>query len=183
MKLSVPTILAVVLSTNTCHAFTTSLNARNSAVALTTANTDHTENENTGVVSRRTAAAAIFFSASASLIAAPMVSVADTSLDFALPSYDTKMSGFGEGNESYIKKGKIGNAGEAGDALMIDPGSDEKEKQAAAMRKAEEARKVALDKKNAERKALEEETKRRAVEKKARDKERMKKMWSSDFSE
>mmetsp|Transcript_23424 Transcript_23424/g.47881 ORF Transcript_23424/g.47881 Transcript_23424/m.47881 type:complete len:112 (+) Transcript_23424:142-477(+) len=104
MKLSAPTILAVALSNNYCHAFTTSLNTRNSVVSLTAANTDHTENENTGVVSRRTAAAAMFISASASLVAAPMVSVADTSLDFALPSYDTKMSGFGEGNESYIKK-------------------------------------------------------------------------------
>ncbi|VEU34797.1 unnamed protein product [Pseudo-nitzschia multistriata] len=184
MKLSIPTIFVVALFTKDCDCFSTSGKARNTAVFLPAANSEHAENdENGGVVSRRSAVAAVFYSASASLVAAPMVSFAETSLDFSLPTYDTKMSGFGEGSESYVKKGKIATLGESGDAMMTDPGSDEKEKQAAAMRKAEEARKAALAKKLAERKALEEEAKRRAIEKKARDKERMKKMWSSDFSE
>mmetsp|Transcript_18774 Transcript_18774/g.52460 ORF Transcript_18774/g.52460 Transcript_18774/m.52460 type:complete len:183 (-) Transcript_18774:154-702(-) len=182
MKSSVGIILAVVLSASGCDAFSTPSHSRNAVLALAAANTENSESDQTGVLSRRTAAAAIFTGA-VSLIAAPKGSVADTSLDFSLPSYDTKMSGFGEGNEAYIKKGKIANSGEAGDALMADPGSDEKEKQAAAMRKAEEARKAALAKKNAERKAMEEDAKRRAQEKKARDKERLKNMWSSDFSE
>ena len=70
----------------------------------------------------------------ASVIAvSPMVAQADTSLDFALPSYDTKMSGFGDGNEAYVKKGAIAKEGILEDKMMTDPGSDEKEKQRAAM--------------------------------------------------
>eukprot|EP00536_Pseudo-nitzschia_multiseries_P008378 jgi/Psemu1/287755/fgenesh1_pg.211_\ len=183
MKLFRVTILAVALSTSNCDAFSTCSNSRQAAVELRATNTDRVESEHAGVLSRRNAAAAMFFTGAATLIAAPKASVADTSLDFSLPSYDTKMSGFGDGSEAFVKKGKIANAGEVADALMTDPGADEKEKQAAAMRKAEEARKAAVAKKLADRKAAEEEAKRRAQEKKARDKERLKNMWSSDFSE
>jgi len=99
-----------------------------------------------------------------------------TSLDFSLPSYDTKMTGFGEGTEAFVKRGKIKTST---DALMADPGSDEKEKEASSMRKAEEARKVALEQKKADQKERLEEDKRRAKEKKARDAERLKNIWSS----
>jgi len=136
------------------------------------------ENDDAGVMSRRTAAAVMFLSTSASLIA-PMAARADTSLDFSLPSYDTKMSGFGEGSEVYVKKGNISKFGETSDALMTDPGADEREKELAFMRKAEVARKDALAKKKAEQKEREEETKRRAKEKKERDAERLKNIWSS----
>jgi len=99
-----------------------------------------------------------------------------TALDFSLPSYDTKMTGFGEGTEAFVKRGKIKTST---DALMADPGSDEKEKEASSMRKAEEARKVALEQKKADQKERLEEDKRRAKEKKARDAERLKNIWSS----
>jgi len=179
MKLAVVTTLALALSANNnCNAFSTSRNARNAGVALKAVNNDNAENDyDAGVMSRRTAAASIF---SLIAVAAPMAAQADTSLDFALPSYDTKMSGFGEGNEVFVKKGNvILKEGATSNALMIDPGSDEKEKQLSSMRKAEEARKEALTKKKAEQKEREDETKRRAKEKKARDAERLKNIWSS----
>lgn len=178
MKLPLLTTLAVALSRSECNAFSASRNARNSAVVLKAANNvDNTDEA--GIMSRRTAAATMFFSASASLIAAPMAAQADTSLDFSLPSYDTKMGGFGEGNEAYVKKGAIAKDGVTSDKLMTDPGADEKEKQLASMRKAEEARKEALAKKKAEQKERDDEAKRRAKEKKARDAERLKNIWSS----
>jgi hypothetical protein len=96
-------------------------------------------------------------------LASPLPSVADgTSLDFALPSYDTKMRGFGEGTE----------------ARLTSAGASEKEKQTVAMRKAEEARQEQLQKKKAEVKERQEEDKRRALEKKARDADRLKNIWN-----
>jgi hypothetical protein len=84
-----------------------------------------------------------------------------TTLDFSLPSsYDTKM-GASKGN-----------------AMRIDPGANEKEKQLESMQKAEESRKAALDKKKAEQKARQDEDKRRAIEKKKRDAERVKNIWN-----
>ena len=171
MKLSVLTTLAAasLSAHNNCNAFSMGSTSRPSVVALKASNGD----SESGPVSRRAAAAAM-----ASLIAAsPMVAqAAETSLDFSLPSYDTKMSGFGDGNEAYVKKGSIGGAG---DQLMTDPGADEKEKQRAAMAKAEEARLEAKARKKAEQKAREEEDKRRAIEKKKRDKERLANIWNS----
>ena len=177
MKLAVATTLALALSANNCNAFSTSRNARNAVVALKAVNNDNAENDDdAGVMSRRTAAASIF---SLIAVAAPMAAQADTQLDFSLPSYDTKMSGFGEGNEAFVKKGNILKEGVTSNALMVDPGADEKEKQLSSMRKAEEARKEALTKKKAEQKEREDETKRRAKEKKERDAERLKNIWSS----
>lgn len=106
-----------------------------------------------------------------------VILAAETSLDFSLPSYDTKMSGFGDGSEAFVKQGQIKS--DTADTLMTDPGSDEKEKQFASMRKAEEARKKILLKKKAEQKAHQEEDKRRAAEKKKRDAERLKNIWNS----
>mmetsp|Transcript_6205 Transcript_6205/g.12824 ORF Transcript_6205/g.12824 Transcript_6205/m.12824 type:complete len:174 (-) Transcript_6205:202-723(-) len=173
MKLSVltTTLATVALSTPNCSAFSTSSTSRPS-VALKAANAD----SESGLLSRRAAAAAMLTSV---IAVSPMVAQADTSLDFALPSYDTKMSGFGDGNEAYVKKGAIAKEGVLEDRMMTDPGADEKEKQRAAMQKAEEARKEALAKKKAEQKAREEEDKRRAIEKKKRDKERLANIWSS----
>ena len=99
------------------------------------------------------------------------------SLDFALPTYDTKMGGFGEGTEAYTKKG--GDMKTSTSLNMADPGADEKEKQLASMRKAEEARKSALAQKKAVQKEREDEDKRRAKEKKERDAERLKNIWNS----
>jgi len=185
MKLSVLTTLAVAtLSTDNCNAFSTNYNptTRNSVVALNAnANSDNNDNDNgnteSGFMTRRAAAAAMFLSASAGL--AQAATAADTSLDFALPSYDPKMKGFGEGSEAYFKKGTIVKNGDVESQQMIDPGADEKEKQLAAMRKAEEQRKVALAKKKADQKERDEESARRAKEKKARDKERLKDIWNS----
>mmetsp|Transcript_17222 Transcript_17222/g.39804 ORF Transcript_17222/g.39804 Transcript_17222/m.39804 type:complete len:172 (-) Transcript_17222:197-712(-) len=171
MKISVPQTLAVVaLSSHTCDAFST-LRQPARSTALKAANFDDTE----GVMTRRTAAAVV-----ASLVAAPMAAqAAETALDFSLPSYDSKMGGFGEGAEAYLKKGEIPKGGGTASELMTDPGSDEREKQAASMRKAEEARKIALAKKKAEQKERDEEAKRRAIEKKKRDKERLANIWNS----
>jgi paraquat-inducible protein B len=134
-------------------------------VALKAANANANDEE-AGLMTRRAAAAAMLLSASASL--APLAARADdTSLDFSLPTYDAKMSGFGEGKEAYLKTETVVQNG------------NEKEKQREAMAKAEEARKEALARKKAEQKEREEETKRRALEKKARDAERLKNIWNS----
>ena len=178
MKLSGPvSLVALALSTHKCNAFSTSRSARSSTVALNAANSE--DDGETGLMTRRTAAA-LLLSTSASLVSGPVVA-ADTQLDFSLPSYDPKMAGFGEGSEAYVKKGTL-KSGSLQDKLMTDPGADEKEKQRAAMAKAEEARKEAKERKKAEIKEREEEAKRRAKEKKARDKERLKNMFA-DFDE
>ena len=86
--------------------------------------------------------------------------IAEESLDFSLPSYESSLKntgGFGEGAEAI---------------LNVD--TSEKSKQNEAMKKAEEARQAAKEAKMAERKAMEEETKRRAAEKKKRDADRLK---------
>jgi hypothetical protein len=92
----------------------------------------------------------------------------DTSLDFSLPKYDTKMGGFGDGKEAILN----------GSDDMTDPGANEKAKQLEAMRKAEEARLQAKAAKKAQQKALEEESKRRAELKRAENAERLKTIWN-----
>eukprot|EP00531_Pseudo-nitzschia_arenysensis_P016078 CAMPEP_0116149326 /NCGR_PEP_ID=MMETSP0329-20121206/18873_1 /TAXON_ID=697910 /ORGANISM="Pseudo-nitzschia arenysensis, Strain B593" /LENGTH=173 /DNA_ID=CAMNT_0003645603 /DNA_START=82 /DNA_END=603 /DNA_ORIENTATION=- len=173
MKLSIIATTLAATALSNCSAFTTTSASRPS-VALKAANG---ESESVGL-SRRAAAAAML---TGIVAASPMVAQAasDTSLDFSLPSYDTKMSGFGDGKEAYVKKGDIASDGILSDKLMTDPGADEKEKQRASMQKAEEARKEALAKKKAEQKERDEEAKRRAIEKKKRDKERLANIWNS----
>ena len=100
----------------------------------------------------------------------PVVALAETSLDFSLPTYDTNMQGFGDGKEAILNT--------RGRADRTDPGANEQEKQVDAMRKAEAARVEAKLKKKAELKALEEEANRRAAERKARDAERLKNIWN-----
>ena len=175
MKLSVLTTLAAAsLSASNCDAFGVASTSRPASVAMKAANSE-TEADS-GLVSRRAAATAML----GFIVASPMVAqAADTSLDFSLPSYDTKMSGFGDGSEAYVKKGTIGSDGSLQDKLMTDPGADEREKQRASMAKAEEARLEAKAKKKAEQKMREEEDKRRAIEKKKRDKERLANIWNS----
>lgn len=122
---------------------------------------------NQSMLAVRTAGALLL---GAACMMGPMVAVADTALDFSLPSYDTKMQGFGDGKEAILNtQGRLDRT---------DPGANEREKQLDAMRKAEEARLEAKAKKKAELKALEEEANRRAVERKARDAERLKNIWS-----
>ena len=111
------------------------------------------------------------FAVSISMGAAPLVAGADpTSLDFSLPQYDAKMQGFGDGKEAILNY--------RGRDDRTDPGANEKEKQADSMRKAEEARLAAKAQKRAAQKAAEEESKRRALEKKARDAERLQNIWN-----
>ena len=106
----------------------------------------------------------------AACVLGPMTAMAETALDFSLPSYDTNMQGFGDGKEAILNtKGRVDRT---------DPGANEREKQAEAMRKAEEDRLAAKAKKKAELKALEEEANRRAAERKARDAERLKNIWN-----
>lgn len=119
------------------------------------------------VISAKTAAA---FLVGAACMMGPMVATAETALDFSLPSYDTNMQGFGDGKEAILNtKGRLDRT---------DPGANEREKQADAMRRAEADRLEAKSKKKAELKALEEEANRRAAERKARDAERLKSIWS-----
>ena len=94
--------------------------------------------------------------------------VSDTSLDFSLPKYDAKMSGFGDGKEAVLN----------GSDDMTDPGANEKAKQMEAMKKAEEARLEAKAAKKAQMRALEEEAKRRSELKKAENAERLKNIWN-----
>lgn len=128
----------------------------------------HARSDEGAILSKAAMAAAVL---GCSLMMGPMIAGADsTSLDFSLPSYDSKMSGFGDGTEAYLTK--------QGRADRTDPGANEKEKQAVSMQKAEEARLEAKEKKKAEMKALEDEAKRRAAERKARDAERLKNIWN-----
>jgi hypothetical protein len=103
----------------------------------------------------------------ASANAAQAAESTTTTLDFSLPSYDPSMKGFGEGSEAYSSKLDGKEAGK-----MVDPGSNEKDKQLRSMQLAEEARQQALAKKKAIAKARDEEEKRRAEEKKAKNAER-----------
>lgn len=179
-----------------CNAFSSTTisnhhykNGRNYAAnGLKATSNKHTNNDigvainNDGSGITQAMSRSVFLSAGLMALAAAPAAVlaateqASTSLDFALPSYDTKMLGFGEGSEAYVIKGSIKTST---DALMADPGKDEKEKQLASMRKAEEARKEALTKKKAEQKERDEEGARRAKEKKERDAERLKNIWNS----
>ena len=97
-------------------------------------------------------------------------STTSTSLDFSLPKYDTQMGSFGSGAEAILNT--------KGSADRTDPGANEKEKQLESMRKAEEARLAAKQKKAEKFKALAEESNRRAAEKKARDAERIKTLFN-----
>jgi hypothetical protein len=90
-----------------------------------------------------------------------------TSLDFSLPSYDAKMSGFGDGAEARLDARRE----------LTDPGTGEKDKEIAAMRKAEEARKVRMQKEKEAKKERADEDKRRSVERKKQDAERLKNIW------
>lgn len=83
-------------------------------------------------------------------------------LDFSLPSYNpnSKSSGFGEV-----------------EAVLNDRNDSEKRLEKEALDKAEAARLVRLEAKKAERKALEEEDKRRAALKKQENAARLKNIW------
>jgi len=90
-------------------------------------------------------------------------------LDFSLPSYDAKMSGFGEGTEAILNK--------KSDSLT-DPGANEKTKQSEAAKKAAIALKEKRMKEQEMKKLQYEADKQKALEKKARDAERMKNIWN-----
>ncbi|CAJ1963962.1 unnamed protein product [Cylindrotheca closterium] len=90
-------------------------------------------------------------------------------LDFSLPSYDAKMSGFGEGTEAILNK-KTSD--------LTDPGANEKTKQSEAAMKAAIALKEKRTKEQEMKKLQYEADKQRAIEKKARDAERLKSIWN-----
>jgi hypothetical protein len=100
-------------------------------------------------------------------LASPMALADAASLDFSLPKYDTKMGGFGDGTEARLEARRE----------LTDPGSGEKDKELAAMRKAEDARKERMKKEKEVKKERENEDKRRAMERKERDAERLKNIW------
>jgi hypothetical protein len=128
-------------------------------------NNDNTNNTNTN--NYKAAAAGLLLGVS--LLAAPMASLAETSLDFSLPKYDPSMSGFGDGNEARLYDKRE----------MTDPGANEREKQAESMRKAEAARKERITKEKAVAKLREDEARQRNKDKKARDAERLKDIWAN----
>jgi hypothetical protein len=134
-----------------------------------------------GGLAAATATAIMIFVGTDDSVAAVESSVGTTSLDFSLPKYDTKMQGFGEGAEVYTSK--IGTYSPSSSSttnnnnnnnllLMTDPGANEKDKQLRSMQLAEEARQVALAKKRAEAKLRDEESRRRAAEKNAKNSDR-----------
>ncbi|KAL3938492.1 MAG: hypothetical protein SGBAC_006608 [Bacillariaceae sp.] len=90
-------------------------------------------------------------------------------LDFSLPSYDTKMSGFGEGTEAILNSKS---------ASLTDPGANEKSKQSDAALKAAIALKEKRTKDQEMKKMQYEADKQRSLEKKARDAERLKNIWN-----
>jgi len=90
-------------------------------------------------------------------------------LDFSLPTYDTKMSGFGAGTEAILNT-------KSGD--LTDPGSNEKTKQSEAAMKAAIALKEKRIKEKEMKKLQYEADKQKALEKKARDAERLKNIWN-----
>ena len=101
--------------------------------------------------------------------------VADSmSLDFSMPSYDSKTVGFGEGTEAYLSD--TGSKRKAG-LDLTDPGSYEREKQAEAMRKAEAARKERVAAEMKARKQRETEQYQREKQRQAEKASR----WSSIF--
>jgi len=160
------TVMALLL-VNPCEGFSTSIQQQH-RVPMVISLPAHKSNEvpqSTGIAK---AAAALMFGAAC--VVGPMAVMAETALDFSLPSYDTNMQGFGDGKEAILNT--------KGRADRTDPGANEREKQVDSMRKAEEARLEAKAKKKAEMKALEEEANRRAAERKARDAERLKNIWN-----
>jgi hypothetical protein len=114
------------------------------------------------------------FGASVANLALGWASVATSAnaveLDFSLPSYDTKMSGFGQGTEAILNS-KTDD--------LTDPGANEKIKQEEAAKKAAYALRDDRNRKAEMRKLQYEADKQRALEKKARDAERLKNIWSS----
>lgn len=90
-------------------------------------------------------------------------------LDFSLPSYDTKMSGFGEGTEAVLNSKT---------KSLTDPGANEKAKQDEAAIKAAIALKEKRIKDQEMKKLQYEADKQKAIEKKARDAERLKNIWN-----
>jgi hypothetical protein len=137
---------------------------------LSTATLDAHRSNNVPVPSIHATKTFVALLLGAACMMGPVVAVAETSLDFSLPTYDTNMQGFGDGKEAILNT--------RGRADRTDPGANEQEKQVDAMRKAEAARVEAKLKKKAELKALEEEANRRAAERKARDAERLKNIWN-----
>ena len=83
-------------------------------------------------------------------------------LDFSLPTYDTKMSGFGEGKEAILNQSTE---------------NLEKTRQLEASKKAAEALRDKRLKDQEMRKLQYEADKQKALEKKARDAERLKNIW------
>jgi hypothetical protein len=141
----------------------------------------------TGTVTRRqvmttsvvTAAAVVTLLFGTTDMAAAIETTGTTTLDFSLPRYDTKMQGFGEGTEAYTSKIGTSNTSSSSSSnnnnnllLMTDPGANEKDKQLRSMQLAEEARQAALAKKRADAKLRDEETRRRAAEKQAKNADR-----------
>ena len=94
-------------------------------------------------------------------------------LDFSLPKYDSGKSsvGFGQGNIAMLNSRDSAST-------MIDPGANEKEKQAAAMKKAEENRILRVATEKAAKKERELEYQQREAEKKLEKAERLKNIWN-----
>jgi hypothetical protein len=90
-------------------------------------------------------------------------------LDFSLPSYDAKMSGFGSGTEAVLNS-KTNS--------LTDPGVNEKSKQETAAIKAALALKEKRTKEQEMKKLQYAADEQKAVERKARDAERMKNIWN-----
>jgi hypothetical protein len=95
------------------------------------------------------------------------------SLDFSMPKYDSGKASVGFGLGNSVTLNSKGTA-----STMIDPGANEKEKQAAAMKKAEENRKVRMATEKAAKKEKELEYQQREAEKKLEKAERLKNIWN-----
>jgi hypothetical protein len=94
-------------------------------------------------------------------------------LDFSMPKYgeSSKAAGFGMGSQATLN-----SQGTA--STLTDPGANEKEKQVAAMQKAEENRKVRVATEKAAKKEKELEYQQREAEKKLEKAERLKNIWN-----
>jgi hypothetical protein len=98
------------------------------------------------------------------------------SLDFSMPKYDGDTSGksavgFGLGNAVRLNSQDTAST-------LTDPGANEKEKQAASMRKAEENRVLRVATEKAAKKERELEYQQREAEKKLEKAERLKNIWN-----
>lgn len=94
-------------------------------------------------------------------------------LDFSMPSYSEsgKAAGFGLGNQATLNSRNTATS-------LTDPGANEKEKQAAAVKKAEEARIVRMASEKAAKKEKEVEYQQREAEKKAEKALRFQNIWN-----